>query len=121
MINTIDVALATEPAILRKGSTAEIFDNVATLLNKEVCLIETAGNLILAGDIYTITLTSNIIFATSAILGSVTNGTNSQGLQTVLPIKANNGNAEINILNVGAQSISNDTNGTLILVILILN
>jgi hypothetical protein len=104
---------------LRIGDVTES-GGACTLDSKEVVRISTVTTAIKTGDVYTVTLTSNLITASSGFVGTVANLTNSTGYPIIQSITRSGGTAVIKILNVGGQASSDDTNGSL-LTILILN
>lgn len=102
-----------------KGTVTEAA-GACTLDDKDIIIITTAGTAILAGQTFDITLTSNLITTASAFSGSIANGTNTTGLPVIQSITPGSGSAVIRILNIGGQTLSDDTNGTLKLTISIL-
>lgn len=109
------------PSGLRKDSGTESGGTV-TIDDAEICIVTTGGTAIPAGETYEITLTSNLITADSGFSCSLGNGTNTHGLPEIQSVYVTGtGEARIKILNQTAQKDSADTDGTLILTILILN
>ena len=102
-----------------RGSVSEVA-GACTLNAKDIIKITTAGTAILAGQTFDITLTADRILTNSSLTGTIENGTNNQGLPIVQAIQRSVGSCVIKILNLGAQSDSLDTNGTLIITITII-
>lgn len=89
--------------------------------NKQLCKITTKNLTTYAGALYTITLISNKILATSNFIASIRYGTCSQGIPIMVQITPSYGSVDIQILNQAGQTNSADFNGTLVITLIILN
>jgi hypothetical protein len=107
-------------ALLRTDIGSVASDEV-TIDNAEICRIIVDSTPIKSGYYRDITLHSNLITVDSNMIGFLALGTNTTGLPMVQSIKYEaSERATIRIINVGSQAASNDTDGELILTILIL-
>lgn len=112
----------SESSILRRSSGIEFTPGAVTINDAEVCEITTDSLTVKQGSTYSITLTSNIITATSSFPNpTVKNGTNTQGLPIVVSVTPTSGSAVIKLLNLNLQEDSAALNGTLYITITILN
>lgn len=112
-----DLAWANGKQFAPDGTTATASSNAATIDKQSGVVtseaLTTAG---LAG--FTLTLTNALIAATSIVLASVANGTNSQGTPVMGLITPGAGSATIIVRNVHATQA---LNGTLVISFLVLN
>lgn len=106
--------------IFRTGSGTESGQSVV-INNAEICKITALGDApVFMGETYSFSLLSNIITGDSVILPTVKQGATS-GLIKVLSIEPSSAEATVILLNMGGQRDSNDTNGTVIITLVIIN
>ncbi len=112
-----DITLANGKQLIPDGSTASATAGAATL-SKQSGVVTSEALTTAAGAAYTLTLTNTLIAATSIILVSFCNGTNTQGTLELGLVTPGSGSATIVIRNShGSEAL----NGTIKISFLVLN
>lgn len=113
--DTLSVAAGKQ--IKPDAGTATATAGAATL-SKQAGVVTSEALTTAAGAAYTLTLTNTLIAATSIILVSIANGTNTQGVLTLGRVTPGSGSATITVWNTHA---SQALNGTIKVSFLVLN
>lgn len=112
-----DLSIADGKQIQPDGATATAVAGAATL-SKQCGVVTSEAITTAAGAAYTLTLTNTLIAATSILLVSFANGTNTQGTLELSLVTPGAGSATIVIRNTHA---SQALNGTIKISFLVLN
>lgn len=112
-----DIAFAAGKQMKPDAGTASATTGAATL-SKQAGVITSESLTTAAGADYTLTLTNTLVAATSIVLATVHNGTNSQGVPVLRTVTPGAGSVVIIVRNTHA---SQALNGTLKIAFLVLN